>query len=272
MKKILILTYSSLLFTISMQGMKPSTVNPLVKQVNENYKFLKQRTQYYKNLKIEKDQPSPRPKLDPHIFGTALAMALYNNDKKAVLDLFDHEETTPNYIVTPELLDALQNNNPHTNQSEDERPFSKLRDHETSKQTEGLPVFYLAKEFDLIKTCIDNGANVSLSYRLPTRTSIHYGNIIAYLIDHLSYFDNPDYPCAKLIALYLKNNAGPYAPSYKSRGGSSLHHLVQVLSTANDQDIKSLYECASRLIECERNLLHDRDHHGKTPSDCLKLI
>jgi len=219
---------------------------------------------YY--VSIADDSPIHIPKVPKNISSTALAIALNEKNYYTVPLLMD-KNADPNYIVSPELIDMIKNNVPmYGNQSKDELiTFSNLRDQLIYNHPQGLAAFYFARCPELVDECIYLGkADVTLRYVIPTPYGTKYGNIISYIVD------NACYPAA-LIQYYLKKGAGPYAQSYASNGGSTLHHIVHMLNISNGQDKDKLYECAQYLIATKPDLLNSKDHNDNTPIDCLNI-
>lgn len=259
MNKVLSLICCFLLLSTPLHSM-----NPVRKLFNDAIKFNKTIKLFQL---IAENKPTSLPKVDPDVSNAALAIALHENDTYIALFLLMHEIASPNYIVNPALITIIKSiSNSHTNQSENELIFSKLKDHATSHQPEGLPTFYFAKNLALVKECVRYGkADLSLGYIIPTPYGTKkHGNILTYIID------NADHQ-ADLIPYCLEKGAGAFCPSHASRGGSAAHDGVHRLNIANIQDAPRVSKCIRYLVEAKPDLLNDRDHDGNTPGDCLKI-
>lgn len=253
MNKLLFFTYCSLLLTTSMESMNP-------RALFNNVSLFRKIVRHCQPASTNKLDHRQLPNFCPDVVGTALALALHEKNKNDISSILMHELSDPNYIVSPELIALIKN----TNQSE-RKHFSKMKDHLTSNQPEGIPAYYFAQDKESANECQKYGVNLSLEYTIPTEYGIKHGNILPYIIDNTDYM-------ADLIEYYLTKGAGPYAQSYASNGGNTLHHAVHMYSMSNDQNTNRFYECAFHLVNFEPNLLTDRDRHGKTPNDCLKAI
>ncbi len=253
MNKLISLTCGALLLTTSLHSMHthPSFYRAI--KLNDILRQFKP---------ISPDKLNLIPKLCPDVVNTALALALYQNSKDIIPFVLMHEQSNPNYIIHPEIIALIKDSsNALINQSERAR-FFKLKDQTTANQPEGIPTFYFAQDEESANECGKYGVDLGLEYTLRTEYGIKHGNILTYISDNKDYVTN-------LIQYYHAKGAGAYVQSYASEGGNALHHIVYVLNTANDQEARRLYKCASPLVRADPNLLSDRNRYGKTPGDCL---